>query len=356
MLIIDYTQLAPHIPFLRVLGLTLVERSVLAAAAAGFAQVRIAASPDVADRIRSILTVHPKVRIPVQYVAAVPDEPDACILPGNAVVTAAGMKGLWDGTLTVASLSADAMALIDGDDLRPAEKVLLNALRKQTDGIVSRHINRHISLFLSRRLARLPVHPNQITAVVFLIGMAAGPLAFFLNSYMGFLLAGLCYWVSAVLDGCDGEISRLKYQGSPLGAWLDTVVDDLAGLSFILGLYGRLALDQRGYWPVIGAATIALYLVTLLPRYWVMARSGSGDFQKLAAKKKPASVGGAGRIVAIARDVFFRTDFIPFYAFVTTAAGCLFAFAIPFSIGTVASAVDSIVDVIRVNRYRSQKP
>ncbi|MGO9288523.1 MAG: CDP-alcohol phosphatidyltransferase family protein, partial [Polyangia bacterium] len=44
----------------------------------------------------------------------------------------------------------------------------------------------------------------------------------------GFFLAHL----QSILDGCDGELARVRFQQSALGEWLDTVVDD--GLNIVL--------------------------------------------------------------------------------------------------------------------------
>lgn len=231
----------------------------------------------------------------------------------------------------------------DRPHVKRAEKSLLHSLKKEADGIVSRHLNRRISTFISKRLAALPIRPNHITAVVFLVGVAAGPLAF-LATPLGFALGGLCFWLSAVLDGCDGEISRLKYWGSPLGAWLDTVVDDIACLSYMVGMY--LGLHKNAahpYWLYLGIFATVFFLLTILPRYAVMARSGSGDFQKLAQKTRPKNRGLLSAFFLAMRDVVFRTDFLPFAGMVTAVVGYPQVFALPFGLGTLASAIDSVV-------------
>jgi len=43
-------------------------------------------------------------------------------------------------------------------------------------------------------------------------------------------LGGLLVQIQSVLDGCDGEISRLKYLRSRSGEWLDQVFDDAVNL------------------------------------------------------------------------------------------------------------------------------
>jgi len=45
--------------------------------------------------------------------------------------------------------------------------------------------------------------------------------------------------ISSIVDGCDGEVARLKFQGSKYGAWFDAVLDRYADALIILGMvYG----------------------------------------------------------------------------------------------------------------------
>jgi phosphatidylglycerophosphate synthase len=244
-----------------------------------------------------------------------------------------------------------AIRVVDDETAALAERSLLLSLKKSADGVISRNINRKISTAISRQLARYPIRPNHVTAVVFLVGVMSGPFAW-LGTYTGFALGGFCYWFSAVLDGCDGEISRLKYQGSPLGAWLDTIVDDLVCLSYIVGMYMALSRNaEHSYWFWIGIVAITFYLATLLPRYYIMAfYSGSGDYQKMAADQRPVEISIITKLSLATRDVVFRTDFLPFYAMVTALVGFVPAFAAPFAIGTIASAIDSIVSLLKYKK------
>lgn len=256
------------------------------------------------------------------------------------------------GSGQAASGRGFAIRAVDLDTRRRAERALMLSLRKDADGIVSRHLNRHISMFFSKRLARFPISPNQITAVVFLVGIISGPFAF-AGTRLGFALGGFCYWLSAVLDGCDGEISRLKFKGSPLGAWLDTVVDDLVCLSYIVGMYlGLSRTADHPFWLIIGSVATVFFLLTIGPRYYVMARFGSGDFQKLAKSTRPASRSGLSVFLLAMRDIVFRTDFLPFAGMVTALVGCPEIFAVPFAAGAVASAVDSFLTLAKHRRVR----
>jgi phosphatidylglycerophosphate synthase len=54
------------------------------------------------------------------------------------------------------------------------------------------------------------------------------------GGYWNMLTGAVLSWFSSVLDGCDGEVARLKLQESAFGCWLETVCDNLYYL-FIFG-------------------------------------------------------------------------------------------------------------------------
>lgn len=228
-------------------------------------------------------------------------------------------------------------------DRAPAEQVLLAALVKPADGVISRHINRKISLAISRRLSRTELRPNHVTAVVLLLGLLSGPLAA-RGDYRGLALGGLLYYLAAILDGCDGELSRLKHLGSRLGVWFDTVTDDLSALSFLCGLYWGLSRGWGGtVWLVLGGVAVGGNLFAVLLRYRILLGLGTGDHQKLSKAAEKPPQGALGRAVQWAKRTIVRTDFLPFAAFVTAAAGAPWIFAIPYPAGAVAAVVDSLL-------------
>ncbi len=227
-------------------------------------------------------------------------------------------------------------------DLGAAEDLLLGSLVKKTDGAISRNINRKISLTISRQLARLPVLPNHVTGVVLLLGLASGPIAA-RGDHWGFALGGFLYYLGAILDGCDGEISRLKFLGSALGTWLDTITDDLSALSFLIGLYWGLHTLFGGWiWALLGIVAVAGNLTAVILRYRILLGMGTGDHQKLSTASRREPETPLERAVDWVRWTVFRTDFLPFFAFVCGLLGIPWLFAVPYAPGAVAAAVDSV--------------
>jgi len=127
---------------------------------------------------------------------------------------------------------------IDVDDetaFRNAERVLLAGLKKPTDGPVSRHLNRPISTRITKLLLRTSVTPNAISLASFALGIL-GSVLFFRKGYTNLAIGGVLTQLSSIVDGCDGEIARLKHQVTEFGGWFDAVLDRYADAFLLLGL------------------------------------------------------------------------------------------------------------------------
>ncbi len=133
------------------------------------------------------------------------------------------------------------------EDYKIAEDKLLDIIKnsKKIDGPVSKYINRHFSIAITRKIASKPYTPNQISLVGALIGMVGASLfltagTFAETSMMlvwtSMLLAGLLVQVSSIIDGVDGEIARLKFQLSPYGAYVDYMLDRYVDGSIVCGM------------------------------------------------------------------------------------------------------------------------
>ncbi len=112
------------------------------------------------------------------------------------------------------------------DDVNKAENYLFSNLTSSTDSWITRKINRKISLSITRRLAKTEIHPNCVTLFNFIIGLM-GAFIVAKTGYVEGILGTFLFLVSSILDGCDGELARLKFQKSKLGGYLDVITDNI---------------------------------------------------------------------------------------------------------------------------------
>jgi len=120
--------------------------------------------------------------------------------------------------------------------LREAEQRLMHDQSGKTrDGPVSHHLNRPVSRWLSRYLVRTSVTPNQISLISWMLScVAAGLMA--LSGYPALAIGGALAQLASIIDGCDGEIARLKHSQSEFGGWFDAVLDRYADAALLFGL------------------------------------------------------------------------------------------------------------------------
>ncbi|MEW6439597.1 MAG: CDP-alcohol phosphatidyltransferase family protein [bacterium] len=126
-----------------------------------------------------------------------------------------------------------------------AEDGLLRGLIKPTESFLSQKFERRISLAITRRLLYSPVTPNLITVFSVLIGLASA-LLFIGDSRIAHVIGALLLLLSSIIDGCDGELARLKYQESRLGSLLDFLGDNLVHMAVFFCIGFGLALRGEG--------------------------------------------------------------------------------------------------------------
>lgn len=115
-------------------------------------------------------------------------------------------------------------------------------------------LTRQLSYPVTQIIYRLPLGPNQITALSLLTGLIGAWC--FAQGEWNWQLAGALWIVACyTLDNCDGEIARLKGLVSAWGAHFDDLVDWLVDSAFFAALgYGVWQTTDNSIWMWLGAA------------------------------------------------------------------------------------------------------
>jgi len=190
-------------------------------------------------------------------------------------------------------------------DLPAAERWLLAGLVKEHEGFMSRHVERRISLAVSRRLAATRITPNAMTLISVAIGVVAA--AFFLSTRPAMEFAGaLLFLLHSILDGCDGELARLKFAESRFGGvldfWGDNVVHSAVFTAIAIGWHRA----TGETWPV--AAGIAAVGGTLASAAFVY-RTTMANSAREGPAFVHATVGPSSALSRVA-DALAQRDFI----------------------------------------------
>jgi len=186
--------------------------------------------------------------------------------PARVLAAAAASRDVDEAVAALGAGYSDPPAVVDAAgrfplatvaDVPAAERWLLRSLVKQSEGFMSRHVERRISLALTRRLLGTRVTPDAMTLVSVAIGLAGAP--FFLSVSPGWQVTGaLLFLAHSILDGCDGELARLKFLESRRGAILDFWGDNLVHVAVFACIAAGWSVAIHAAWPLaLGAVSIA---------------------------------------------------------------------------------------------------
>jgi phosphatidylglycerophosphate synthase len=197
------------------------------------------------------------------------------------------------------------MVVETSQDLRIAERRLLRTLVKDTDGFMARHVERPVSLQISRRLAKTAITPNQMTMISIVVGLCAAP--FFLSPRPSLQTIGaLMFLAHSILDGCDGELARMKFQESRWGGLLDFWGDNVVHIVIFACMALGWSRSAAAVWPLLlGAAAVLGTLGAAGFVYWRTMRLNFGAgalFRSVSAAPE--------RPLARLLDAASRRDFV----------------------------------------------
>jgi phosphatidylglycerophosphate synthase len=165
-------------------------------------------------------------------------------------------------------------------DRQIAERKLDSWLVKPTDGMYAR-LNRRISIPISRQLIRFPITANMVSIFTLAVGIVSA-VFFALGGYWNTVLGALLCLFSSILDGCDGEVARLKLLESDFGCWLETICDYIFYFLLLIGM-------TVGQWRTGGSKSYLLWggvllfgsLASFLALGWQRRRLATGRPEQL---------------------------------------------------------------------------
>lgn len=342
-------------PARKVAGLPLALRLALDAQGAGASGVVL--SRELSEH--QALFGDTRLRLPLLDVA--PRDSEQIVVGASSVVHRGLFKAIREAGVSRIDLRSEPFAhsppwgfetftVHDRGTHRRAERMLFRALRKPQDGWTSRYLNRYISLAISRWLVKTPLRPNQVSIGILAIGIA-GALVAARGDYWSLLLGAFLFQAQSVLDGCDGEMSRITYRGSLLGEWLDTVGDDLTNYGFFAGAaWGLYSNSGQIVYLVAGVVTVLSGVTASGLEYRYLYRIGSGDLLKYPLSQSTSS--GEG-VMAYIGPLFKRDTFV-FLTLLAALVGQVGPMLIVFCLGAVGILLSVISTELRLHRERAQ--
>jgi phosphatidylglycerophosphate synthase len=330
------TPVAGAAPTERLAGVPLVLRAVLTVQKQKVGRIVVVTSDAEREGVARACA-DPRVKVPVEVIVAASNEEGertAAATLGGPIVTAR-----YD---EIAAAGA-TVAVRDDAGKREAVRLLFEACRKSVDGVVSRHLNRHVSIFVSKRIVNTSITPNAISVINFFLGVAAAA-SVAVGGYLPMLVGAVLFQLNSILDGVDGELARVRFQGSKLGEWLDTISDDVCNVMFYAGLglgCRAMGLEMLSW---MGFAAAGLGIFTSALYYLELVQLGAGDFYALSAPEpQPGVVGAVVRFFTLV----LKKDFFILLFTVMALFGVLPWAAAVALLGTSITAINAISRTVR---------
>jgi len=174
----------------------------------------------------------------------------------------------------------------------------------------SRDVEDPVNIYVHRPLAyafvaavyHTPMTPNMVTFLSICVGMVSGAM-FLLGTPTTMVVAGICLWASAILDGADGFLARAKNLSSPFGRALDGSADMIVAIVTVIPAVIHLWLKHHDPMlialsvPAIGLTTIHLsaydYFKESFLRRTRVGKGGEGeDLDQAVERKQEAEARG----------------------------------------------------------------
>lgn len=133
------------------------------------------------------------------------------------------------------------------------------------------------------------------------------------------MIGSLVFWASSVLDGTDGELSRLKFMETRLGGWLDLWSDNVVHIMVFIGMGFGLSRDlQDPLWLALGATAAAGVFLSVTKVSWSVAqkKNKGGPLYTGVEEIAPDEKSWVRRLTQMA-DALSRRDFIFGVMFIT---------------------------------------
>ena len=184
----------------------------------------------------------------------------------------------------------------DEDGRTQAREQVLQAARKDGDSWIAKNIDRHISLWISRRLVELPLTPNQVTIVATSVGLL-GVALIATAGYFPVLVGSALLVLSVIVDGCDGEVARTKFLESDFGRRLDFFLDNVVNVLAIFWVgTGYYFFSGETFYLNASIANACAAFAAIFPVYFLFFREKKEAFR--ASGEKVTDAFRIGELIA----------------------------------------------------------
>lgn len=157
--------------------------------------------------------------------------------------------------------------------------------KKPKDPFWNEWVSRPVAAVLVYALKDTRLTPNQITFLSLFVALSVDAVLLLWREYAGLVVAAVLLQLAFVLDCTDGQLARIRGTSSPLGGYLDFLMDEIKAVALVAAVAGRLAWQDpagRDLWMALGLGGVVVVssgisLTTFMRRQeYVAATARSG--------------------------------------------------------------------------------
>jgi phosphatidylglycerophosphate synthase len=106
---------------------------------------------------------------------------------------------------------------------------------KEVEEVIDLLLYRPLAFLVVISVYNTKIKPDHLTLMAMLMGIAGG-IFYLYGNRQGAILGAVCYLLFNILDCSDGQLARIKKNGSPVGRLLDGIADYIAAIAVYSGI------------------------------------------------------------------------------------------------------------------------
>lgn len=138
----------------------------------------------------------------------------------------------------------------------------------EVEEIFDLYIYRPLAFLFVKATYSTNLTPDRVSVAALIIGSAAG-VVFGFGEYTFFVIAACLYFTCNVLDCADGQIARLKRNGTKVGRIVDGFVDYIVSIFVFLGI--AIGLTKQFNWYEVNLWGNALIKASPVMYIWILS-------------------------------------------------------------------------------------
>ncbi|HEU0037460.1 MAG TPA: CDP-alcohol phosphatidyltransferase family protein [Kofleriaceae bacterium] len=234
---------------------------------------------------------------------------------------------------------------VSSSEREAATKMLFQLIHKpDQDGFLSKYLFRPIAYPITRAFLPTPITPNGVTAIVAVLALG-GCIIVAGASYWAGVIGTMLQHVAGYFDCTDGEIARLRHEGSKFGQWFDTLTDEATTVGCLAGV-GIHVYQRHPDWqwligPSIPIGLVGSFISLYVIYYYLIKVARSGNSQDYPVKK-------GGKLEVFAQ--LLHRDFIGLAVFIMAIFNILEVAYIGLCLGGIVSGLVLIPEHLQLRK------